>query len=480
MKFPIVKICGVTREDEVAHLTAMGADFFGLQVDVPSPWTVSRERAKALAALANRQTRAALVTRARSPENLEDLIRGTGATAIQLRMPTPPAHIAHLRAAFSREELVILFEICYTPGRFWHEERIDEYLSAGADFILLDKLAKSAETDAGPPATIPPEDLAAFRRRHPRPLIIVAGGVSAGNCLALMAASGASGVDVCTSVRRAGLVQPQLVAGLIEQVRHTNDAGRTPRPSLRATLAADRPGNQLIAYLTIGDPPQRFCEVADEVLQAGALTLELGFPFARPIEGATLAASHKRALNAGIDTLQALSMFRSLAVRHPATPLVAVVQWPAIKADDACARFFDALASAGAAAVLPVGLPLWALPALAARAEARELQTVVACPPDVSSKYRELALRYCTGYLYVPRARITGAAPEFANVAEFCRLVDDHFDVPIVVGAGVKNVADVTEICRTPAKAAAVGSALVEQMARGGSAGDFVRRLLMS
>jgi phosphoribosylanthranilate isomerase len=479
MRFPIVKICGVTREDEVAHLAAAGADFFGLQLDIPSPWTISRERAKTLAALANRQTRAALVTRARSPMNLERLVRETGVTAIQLRLPTPPAHIAHLRAAFSREELAIFFEICYARGRFWHEELIDEYLSAGADFILLDKLAKSAATDAGPPASIPPDDLAAFRKRHPGRLVIVAGGVSAGNCSVLMAASGAIGVDVCTSVRRDGLMQPQLVATLIEQIRNANDAGRNPRPSLRATLATDRPGNQLIAYLTIGDPPQRFRDVAEEVLRAGALTLELGFPFARPVEGATLSASHQRALNAGMDAPRAVSIFRSLAERHPATPLVAVVQWPAIKAADASARFFDALANAGAAAVLPVGLPLWALPALAALAEARGLQTVVACPPDVSSKYRDIALRYCTGCLYVPRARITGSAPEFANVAEFCRLVDDQFNVPIVVGVGVKNVADVTEICRTPAKAAVVGSALVEHVARGGSAGDFVRRLLM-
>jgi tryptophan synthase alpha subunit len=479
MRFPIVKICGVTREDEVAHLAATGADFFGLQVDIPSPWTISQERAKALAALANPQMRAMLVTRARPPENLEKLVRETGVTAIQLRIPTSPDHIAHLRAAFSREELTILFEICYARGRFWHEEWIDEVFSAGADFILLDKLAKSAATSAGPPATIPPDDLVAFRKRHPGRLTIVAGGVSAGNCSLLMAASGAIGVDVCTSVRRDGLVQSQLVASLIEQIRRANDAGRNPRPSLRATLSADRPGNQLIAYLTIGDPPQRFCEVADEVLGAGALTIELGFPFAQPIEGATLSASHQRALNAGIDTPQALSMFRSLAECHPATPLVAVVQWPAIKAADACNRFFDALASVGAAAVLPVGLPLWALPALAARAEERELQTVVACPPDASFKYRELSLRYCTGCLYVPRARITGTASGFANVGEFCRLVDEHFDMPIVVGVGVKNVADVTEICRTPAKAAAVGSALVEHVARGGSAGGFVRRLLM-
>jgi hypothetical protein len=39
-------------------------------------------------------------------------------------------------------------------------------------------------------------------------------------------------------------------------------------------------------------------------------------------------------------------------------------------------------------------------------------------------------------------------------------------------------VEDVTEVCRTPARAAAVGSALVEHLLAGGSAAAFIRQLL--
>jgi tryptophan synthase alpha subunit len=73
---------------------------------------------------------------------------------------------------------------------------------------------------------------------------------------------------------------------------------------------------------------------------------------------------------------------------------------------------------------------------------------------------------------------MTGGSGEFDNVEEFCGLVASESSVPIVVGVGVKTAADVANICRTPAVAAAVGSALVEHVAQGGSAGKFLRRMV--
>ena len=223
-------------------------------------------------------------------------------------------------------------------------------------------------------------------------------------------------------------------------------------------LKAAPPGNQVLAYLTIGDPPARFLDVAEEALAAGALTLELGFPHAKPQEGAALAASHRRALAAGVDTAQAFALFQTVAGRHLHTPLVAVVQWPAIQAEDERRGFLDGLVEAGAAAVLAVGLPLWQLPAFAAEVHGRGLQVAFPCPPNATRKFRDIAFRYSSACVYVPRGRTTGGAQEFAGVADFCRLVAAETNTPIVVGVGVQNAADVSEICNTPARAAAVGS----------------------
>ncbi len=249
-------------------------------------------------------------------------------------------------------------------------------------------------------------------------------------------------------------------------------------PSLRDFLTASPQGNQVIAYLTLGDPSEGFVELADELLAAGALTLELGFPHAKALEGKTLLASHHRALAAGIDANRAMALLGEVAARHSAVPLVAVVQWQAIEDPPVAASFLDALAAAGAAALLPVGIPMWQCPAFSASAAERGLQTVLACPSDASRKLRDLALRYCTGCLYVPRARMTGTAPASSNTAEFCGAVAAETDLPMIVGVGVKSAVDVAEICASPAKAAAVGSALVDHVVQGGAAGDFIRQLL--
>jgi tryptophan synthase alpha chain len=478
MSRPIIKICGVTREEEIGHLAERGIEFFGLVLDVPSPWALSAERAGALAAKCRKNIRPTLVTRPLSSDKLASLIRQIGVAAIQLPALTPARHVRELRGTFSRDELVIIQEIAHRPGQFINEEKLDDYLAAGADFILLDKLDNTPAAEGTPATTIPDVELTAFRQRHAGRPILVAGGVTPGNAQAIVTASGAVGVDVCSSVRRAGIIQPDLVDRLLQGLGAGGSGSSCAAPSLCAMLKSAAPGNHVIGYLTIGDPPHRFVDVADEVLAAGALTLELGFPHPEPQEGPTLAASHRRALDAGVTTQESLVMLQTLARRHPRTPLVAVVQSPAMRDADDFGRFLDSLKLAGAAAVLPVGLSPWQLPALAATVHQRSLETVLACPPNASRKLREIIVRYCSGCVYVPRGRITGGAQPFANVADFCHLLARETDLPIIVGVGVQRAADVAEVCANGAVAAAVGSALVDHINRNGSAGALVRELL--
>jgi tryptophan synthase alpha subunit len=229
--------------------------------------------------------------------------------------------------------------------------------------------------------------------------------------------------------------------------------------------------------LTLGDPAKNFFEVADAVLAAGALTLELGIPSSQPKEGAVLRASHERALRAGVNGQIAIELLGGIARRHAGLPLVAVIQWPAAEKNGELELLLDAIAAAGAAAVLPVGVSVWQYPTLAAQVHQRRLETVLPCPPSASLKLRQIVYRFCSGCLYVPRGRVTGSAKEFGNFDEFCRQVSSETRTPMIVGVGVRSAADVTEICNTPAKAAAVGTALVEHIARGGRADEFIRGL---
>jgi indole-3-glycerol phosphate synthase len=215
---PLVKICGVTKEAEVAFLEWLGVDFFGLVVDVPSPWTLPIERAGQLAASRKSSIRPTLVTAAAPAEKLAAMAREIGARAIQLGTGNSPRRVAELRGMFGHDELLILLELAYSEGRFVGEDRLAEYMDAGADLILLDKRKKSASGQADSNATIPVADLLGFRERHPDVPIIVAGGVSAANARQILASSGAVGIDVCSSVRRDGWIDRELVAGLLRQI----------------------------------------------------------------------------------------------------------------------------------------------------------------------------------------------------------------------------------------------------------------------
>ena len=122
-----------------------------------------------------------------------------------------------MRECVNRNELVIIQEIPYKDGRFRNEEQLNEYIDAGADLILVDKLDKSA-TGHTTLATIPAGDLEAFRDRHPAAPVVVAGGISAENVSAVVAASGAVGIDVCASVRLGGHIDEQLVGRLVSRL----------------------------------------------------------------------------------------------------------------------------------------------------------------------------------------------------------------------------------------------------------------------
>jgi len=469
-----MKICGVTTAPEVDMLSAHGITFCGLQVDVSSPWSIDASHARQLALLARGGMRPTLVTGAYRPQVVMNLIDQVGATAVQLGALSLPEHVRRVREAYPREALTIIQEIPYKDGRFSNEGLIPSYLEAGADFILLDKHRSLDRSSDG--LSIPIEQLRAFRVRHPSTPLLVAGAVNTENVDSLLLASGASGIDACGSVRENGSISGELVERLKRAVSQSIEPKRPP--SLRDFLNRLTSGNHVIAYLTLGDPPVRFLEVARQALRGGALTLELGFPHPQPKEGEVLAKSHQRALAAGITQNVALRLFHALACEYADIPLIAVLQWPPLPDEESTNRLLDDLAKSGAAAVLPVGLPLWQLPALSEHVHSRGMEMVVPCPSDTSIKYRSIVLRYCSGCLYVPRARMTGSTRHASNVDHFCQSISQETDLPIVVGVGIKTARDVQESCRPPVKAAAVGSALVEHLTSGGSAAEFIRALI--
>jgi len=93
-----VKVCGLTREADVAAAVAAGADALGVIVDVPvdTPREVPAERAAALLSDVPPFVTTVLVTMAESPARIRDLHDRVGADAVQVHGDVDAESVASL------------------------------------------------------------------------------------------------------------------------------------------------------------------------------------------------------------------------------------------------------------------------------------------------------------------------------------------------------------------------------------------------
>lgn len=95
-----VKVCGITRESDLDAAVAAGADAVGVitEVSVDSPREVSPEQARELVAAAPPFTTTVLVTMARTPNHITELVETVKPDAVQVHADLPPARVARLSA----------------------------------------------------------------------------------------------------------------------------------------------------------------------------------------------------------------------------------------------------------------------------------------------------------------------------------------------------------------------------------------------
>lgn len=95
-----VKLCGITRQDDLAAAVDAGADAIGIVCDVTvdSPREVSVERAAELVAAAPPLVTTVLVTMPSGPERAIELVETVEPDAIQVHGGMRPGDLAYLRA----------------------------------------------------------------------------------------------------------------------------------------------------------------------------------------------------------------------------------------------------------------------------------------------------------------------------------------------------------------------------------------------
>ena len=223
----------------------------------------------------------------------------------------------------------------------------------------------------------------------------------------------------------------------------------------------------LIPYVTAGDPrPDFTVALMHEMVVAGADLIEVGIPFSDPMaDGPVIQAACERALHAGVNLPQVLSMVARFRQRDTQTPVILMGYLNPIEIMGYRA-FAEQARDAGADGVLIVDLP---------PEEAGPLREVVhdcgmdevflVAPTSDASRMAKIS-RAARGFVYyVSLKGVTGAAtPDVAGVAHQVAQIRQVTDLPIGIGFGIKDAETARAFGRL-ADAVVVGSAVVRLIA---------------
>ncbi|MEM7482484.1 MAG: phosphoribosylanthranilate isomerase [Acidobacteriota bacterium] len=218
---PMVKICGVTRVGDAERAVALGADLIGLNFYPPSPRCLEVAAARELSrAIGDRALKVGVFVD-RPRREIAELDARVGLDLIQLHGDEDPDEVDHwggralqvLRLPATRREPLPPETLAPWP-RVWGFLFDVEHPAYGGSGVSwnYDTLAALGSSWGGPPGAsgVP---------------LLVAGGVAPGSARRALAASGATGVDVCSGVESApGIKDMDLMKQLFEEV------GRGPRP----------------------------------------------------------------------------------------------------------------------------------------------------------------------------------------------------------------------------------------------------------
>ncbi|MFC7167739.1 phosphoribosylanthranilate isomerase [Halospeciosus flavus] len=208
------KICGLTREADVAAAVDAGADALGFLVDVPvdSPREISPARAADLVDAVPPFVTTVLVTMPETPERAVDLVERTGVDAVQVHGDFAATDLASLVA---RVEARVLKTVDAA-----NPERARRY-NGIADALLVDSTDASG---AGGTGRTHDWDVTADLVREVDAPVVLAGGLTAENVAEAVRTVDPFAVDVASGVESEGGVKDHTaVRQFVSRAAHPED-----------------------------------------------------------------------------------------------------------------------------------------------------------------------------------------------------------------------------------------------------------------
>ena len=228
----------------------------------------------------------------------------------------------------------------------------------------------------------------------------------------------------------------------------------------------------LVSYVVAGDPsPEGTAELLHQLVAAGADVLEVGVPFSDPMsEGVVIQQGHERALANGMTLRGVLQIVAEFREQDQSTPIVMMGYANPIERFG-YERFAAAGAEAGVDGLITVDLPPEEVERLESALREHELDNIFLISPTTPEDRIRTIVDRASGFIYYVAVKgVTGSGQlNVAEVADRVSLIRNMTALPIAVGFGIKD-ADSARAVAGVADAVVVGSALIDQMVRAGSA----------
>lgn len=235
---------------------------------------------------------------------------------------------------------------------------------------------------------------------------------------------------------------------------------------------------KLVPYIMAGFPSaKRSIDVGKRLAASGVAALEIGIPHSDPLaDGPMIQKAGQASLKAGMTVAGALEV--AAAVAKEGVPVVLMTYINPVLSHDP-RKFAAEAAQAGVAGVIVPDLPIEEAEPVASWLRSASLDTVFMVAPTTPPERIASIAAHSSGFVYcVTVTGITGARKDLpAGLPEVLAQVKKHTSLPVAAGFGISRQEHMKAL-KGHADAAVVGSAIVEEVGRGGDGVALVRELL--
>lgn len=214
----------------------------------------------------------------------------------------------------------------------------------------------------------------------------------------------------------------------------------------------------LMTHIVLGYPSfEASIEIVDAMVEAGVDLVELQIPFSEPIaDGPVILHANQKALAAGSQVARCFDVASELSERHPIPFLF--MSYYNIVFQRGIATFAKDTAAAGLAGAIIPDLPYEEGQELLDAMAQEALDPVFIFSPSTSDARMAAIAERARGFVYcVARKGVTGAETDFAALGDYLARCRAATSLPLALGFGVKDAADVGAL-RGLADIAVVGS----------------------